>query len=488
MAFTDNQKLYAMYLLGTWESSCAWDSTSYDAYVNYGDAKSIGILHWTYSSAVRLCATMEAHAPAQWAALPPSWRDVASAGGDFETVEFDSNAVNIWCASVRDHYDEAVAHQTWYWMDTTEPESFAAHVSTLEGDLGAMPAQDAQTIRNLLFYMRLKHNMGFYVADVFNGAGGWGASLEDIRDQALYEYSLFRDYDIYGQGWANATNDIYRQLASWDGESAPPDFGAVLGYDRSPSAGSGGGISDPGSPESKPSTPDLTGSKYLYIQQYGDDMVLFSVDGRALFRKTQGNLWVPSSRSVSVIAGGATPVEPTGPAPQPPAGEGLPGAADMLAWCEAHQGAWYYQQGTDNTLDTGGPCDCSGFVSRMLWAFAPEVWARMGGGGYQFSTSQLWNACTDIAVRPESMPDLREGDVFFENNQPDASGVVSWGDGGRGHVLMYLGGKWWDVTTDWDGRPESGGPYVMNDESTLVTNPNWWTVRNPFWCLSRFPY
>lgn len=80
MAFSDDQKLYAMYLLGLWESSCAWDSTSYDAHVNFGDAKSIGILHWTYGSAMRLCATMESHAPNQWAALPQSWRDVASAG------------------------------------------------------------------------------------------------------------------------------------------------------------------------------------------------------------------------------------------------------------------------------------------------------------------------------------------------------------------------------------------------------------------------
>lgn len=168
MAFTDNQKLYAMYLLGLWESSCAWDSTSYDAYINYGDAKSIGILHWTYGSAVRLCATMEAHAPNQWAALPQSWRDVASAGGDFEAVDFGPASIDRWCASVRDNYDEAVAHQTWYWMDTTEPESFEDHRSTLEGDLGPMPTQNATVIKNLIFYMRLRHNMGYYVADVFN--------------------------------------------------------------------------------------------------------------------------------------------------------------------------------------------------------------------------------------------------------------------------------------------------------------------------------
>lgn len=492
MAFTDNQKLYAMYLLGLWESSCAWDSTSYDAYINYGDAKSIGILHWTYGSAVRLCATMEAHAPNQWAALPQSWRDVASAGGDFETVDFGSASIDRWCASVRDNYDEAVAHQTWYWMDTTEPESFEDHRSTLEGDLGPMPTQNATVIKNLIFYMRLRHNMGYYVADVFNGAGGWEAPLEAVRDQALYEYSLFRDYDIYGQGWANATNDIYRQLAEWDGESAPPEFGAVLGYDRSPSSGSGGGVAgDSGGTEGggKPSTPDLTSSNNLYIQRYGDDMVLFMRDGsRELFHKTTGSVWVPTSRASNVEAGGNTPVAPTEPAPQPPVGEGIPGAAEMLEWCEAHQGAWYYQQGTYNTLDTGGPCDCSGFVSRMLWAFAPSVWNAIGGGDFQFSTQQLWNACTDIAVRPTAMPDLRDGDVFFENNQPNADGVVSWSNGGRGHVLMYLGGKWWDVTTDWDGRPSSGGPYVMNDADTLVTNPNWWTVGNPFWCVSRFPY
>ncbi len=499
--FSDNQKLYAMYLLGSWESSCTWDSTSFDAVWSAGDAKSIGLMHWTYSSAVRLCATMQERAAAQWAMLPQSWRDIAVSGGDFETADFGYSAIDQWCASVRDNYDLARQHQTWYWVDSDEPESFAEHVRGLESDLGPMPDASATTIKNMIFYMRLRHNMGGYVAEVFNGAGGWAASLESVRDMALYEYSLFRDYDIYGQGWANATNDIYDQLSGWDGESAPPDFGQILGYDRSPSAGSGGGPAQAqgeGTAATHPETPDLTGSRERYIIQRGDNLILYTTEGRMQFYKTPGGVWIPRKKAASVSASGNIPVaapgkdpaDPTPPTPpETPPGVGLPGADKMLEWCRANQGAWWYKQGTDCTLETGGPCDCSGFVSRMLWGFAPEIWERIGGGSFQFSTSQLWGACADIVVRPTGdPPDLREGDLFFENNQAYANEVVSWYDGGFGHVLMFLGGEWWDVTSDWDGRPSSGGPYVMNDWNTLVTNPNWWTVDYPFWCVSRLPY
>lgn len=482
--FTRCQKLYALYLLGRWETGLTWDSTSYDNYVNYGDAKSIGIMHWTYGSASALVRTMEERAPDLWNALDASWRE-AGVTGDFEaTANFTASAIDKWVRGVADYYDEATAHQTWYWCDSGEQESFDWHVSEMERLYGPMPDRSGQCVKLLMFYMRLQHNMGYHVGEVFAASGGWGATLEDVANNAVYTYWTFDDWPTYGEGWMNATVEIRDRLEEWDGESCPPDFGQNLGYDSSPSGGTGnnGGTDGPAS------------GRYKHIILRGDNLVLYATDGAVYFEKTNGSLWIPRKGSRTLSSGGAAPHKPSqsghpGGTPGGTEGDGMPGAEDMLTWTVEHEGLYTYHQGYTDCTDIEAPlCDCSGYISRLFWKFAPDVWYKMGGGDYQFSTSQLWEACYIIEEWPEEEPDLLPGDLFFENNQDGATGVVSWGDGGKGHVLIYLGGVWCDVTSDWDGRA-TGGPYPYNTWDTLVTNATWKLPGiSPYWCVSRPPW
>lgn len=235
-----------------------------------------------------------------------------------------------------------------------------------------------------------------------------------------------------------------------------------------------------------------------YIELLGNDILELHTSGNPiLFYKTNTGIWIPrNGGNNSSTQPTETPDNP-GPDPTPDPTPGTSGewdSAGALAWCQANKYCYSYNQGFYSYTDgvwcyrgmdavTSGECDCSGFVWKMIHAFARDTFDALQSAGFVDSqeaggTDSFWRIAQNSnygslifdsaqTSTPYNPPDLVAGDIFLCAGgwYKGEEFPKEYTEKTPRHVLMYMAdGTFWDVT--------SGCGYTM-------ANDNWGPTQTP---------
>jgi cell wall-associated NlpC family hydrolase len=163
------------------------------------------------------------------------------------------------------------------------------------------------------------------------GSTSGTANLDLLHSTALND-------GVLGQ-YRNRYDTAYAMLKSWDGQSAPPDFGQV---GDAPAPGG-----DPGGAGTITPTP----AQQRYISLVGDVLVLHDKGKTYQFYQTAQQVWTNSGTAGTPISGGQTD---TGSDTSSDAG------AKVVAWVAARIGKYAYSQGPGRLdPEASGYTDCS---------------------------------------------------------------------------------------------------------------------------------
>ena len=398
MAFTDNQKLYAYYVIATVESGCNYAS------VNMNDPITLGILQWYGMNAYKnVLKPMKTDATDAFELLSDRLKELAGDEGrtwdgwtqvflnQTDATSFSNAAKLESCRAVQDKSAYS------YMFGDGEGGTYGQ----LKG-WGANP----DMIQSMVFWMAICHQRPLSASQGLGQIGG-NASVEQIHTFCLSNSIL----SVY----RNRYNKVYELLRDWDGVSAPPDFGASDDFVP------GGDISD---------NVDNTRSQISYIQQVGDSLVVHGDMDRTstlICYKTAGNIWIPQSGTNVAPPGGG------GGDTVPPAAEDDPKdfPAMRQLWYDNKE-KWYYSQGP-NRLNppSSGYSDCSACIYWAANAATNNKYSWMGTwtGAMLDNTKTVWDGPGSSEI-PLNV--LRPGDLILMQYS---------GHGGRStqHVEWYMG-------------------------------------------------
>lgn len=216
-----------------------------------------------------------------------------------------------------------------------------------------------------------------------------------------------------------------------------------------------------------------------YIESTGNDNLLVHfANGNPLLCSRANTIWLPKSSTNAP----SDPLDtPTGTWSR---------ANEALRWCQSNTGIWEYNQAfytngirRGPALAAGTGCDCSGFVGKMLYNFAPNVYRWAVSQGYfqvenMPDTYALWNAFKtvwDSSTSNQAYPtDVRPGDLAFTSTNWYAGESFPYTYGGTHirHVLMFMpDSTWWDMV-------RTPGPSNQNYGAVQTTRHVWETGLN----------
>lgn len=264
-----NQSMYAMYVIGKVESGNSWTA------VNYNDPITLGMMQWYGGRAYGLLDKGRDGDPVGWARFK---RDAPTLAGQVEAnaiawtgrylTRAEGNAFITWAARTEFH---KVEQDLW-------ESDYASYSATC--DNYGFPAGN---VRERIFFMSMYHQSPQRALVVLGNVSTTG-SLELFHTTALNDSVLGRYPSRY--------DTVYRLLSSWDGSSAPPDFGQSGSIDVTP------GGNNPAI-ESKPKT-----TRWIHMQ--GDDMYLHDGGKVSVFHHATAQNWLESVQKGSEISGGQT--------------------------------------------------------------------------------------------------------------------------------------------------------------------------------------
>lgn len=339
MALSSNQKLYIMYVIGTVESNCTWTS------VNYNDPITIGMMQWYGTRAAALLNSVKEQDPDGWALLADTLKNDLSAH-PANTAYWNSRYLtraegNSWITCADRDENHAIQQNTFF-SDLDNYEG----VLTGWGCATDTPAH----VKSFAYYCSMYHQSPARCGRICAAIGGT-ASIERLRDGALNDSVL--------GAYKNRYNTVYNLLASWDGESAPPDFGQVGPVDDLPG----------GEGESIPQAL----SQIHHIRMVGDGLLaVFGKDNESglLCYPAQGGYWYPQRNS----AAPTTPSDPSGPS-TPVTDEKI---TQMQNLWRQNQNKWSYGQGAGRlNPPSSGYADCTGCIWWAVNQIDPAAAASM---------------------------------------------------------------------------------------------------------------
>lgn len=269
-----NNIQYAMYAIAEVESNWTWNST-YTA-----DAITIGIMQcWAYNAARLLRKHKDQNAEG-WAAFATAaprivenmtnWSDDSSKWTTVYITQAEVNALRKLLKTADSH-----RIQTEDWT-----EECNGYMKTLVNKHG----MSDERARALIFACGMYHQSPQGCLQVLDSVGG-RASLKTLKNAALNNGILGR--------YRNRYNTLYNRLASWDMESAPPDFGQVIDKDATSSQ------------PSYSQTANRYSGQVSRISYSQGRMIIYGKgyeDGIQCYR-TSGGVWIPS-QSVGTTASG----------------------------------------------------------------------------------------------------------------------------------------------------------------------------------------
>lgn len=394
MAYTDAQMRYGEYVIGYVESRHDYGAT------NQYDAITLGIVQWWGGNAARLLSKVRAGAPAEYARLSQRLRDAMDAHeGDFdwwgESYYLDPTDAESWRAIGSTPTVKAI--QDAYYLEWAS----AAIDVLLSWGIGEQPVQV------MLMYMSAYWQNPYYTSQVVATCGNQG--LAAVRDAILA-------HRVFGQ-YASRYTAVYNMLATWDGTSAPPDFGQVSTSNL------------PTDPSAQVQANTLN-TTVGYLELVGNDIILHGKTqafSNMICRYTGNNVWIPIGSTVSANPGaGGTPTTsvPTGGSANEPED-----FKRFRALWEAHWEQFGYTQGSGrlNPL-VSGATDCSAAIwwGQHVACDGKYDWIGTDGYAQDANCPKVFEHRGSGARLP--IEDMRPGDIISIDYA-----------GGGGHVTMYWG-------------------------------------------------
>lgn len=417
MPLTSNQLLYAMYVIAEVESEWNWTS------VYYSDPITIGIMQWYGTRAAGLINRVESDTPGSLSTLTQTLRDTLSAHGANDGYWNSRYLTRDEGNSIIEFLSPQSAHDS---QQRQALEDLSAYVPILEswGMTSSNP-------KPLIFAMSAYHQSPARCGRIISSCGG-SATLDRIYTATLNDGVL--------GNYKNRYNTVYNRLNSWDGTSAPPDFGQNGNIDTSP-GGDTGGISE-------------ALSKLRYITKRGNNIYLYGRDEYAngvIFYPVPGFKWICAyNADGTTIEGGNT------------GGGSATGSAGQQAVVNlitSWVGKFSYSQGAGR-LDplTSGYTDCSG----LCWfAYQQACGIDVGTWTGEQDTKGTLIASGSGANLPLSSMELGDLVIFLSGSRTT-------------HVEMYIGNN------QLCGIGGGTGPTIKEDaQAYSAGNYNWsnWHVR-----------
>lgn len=410
MALTENQQLFAMYVIGEVESN--WDWTG----VYYVDPITIGMMQWYGTRAAGLLNRIKKEDEEGYKLLASSLRsslDSYGASNAYWNTRYLSQTEGASWQKCADRDENHVIQQNQFFEDLDN------YVGVLTG--WGCKIDTPEHVKAFIFCCVMYHQGPLYAGQVIRGVGG--TDLERLHSGVL-------NNGVLGQ-YTNRYNTAYNRLSKWDGESAPPDFGQVGG-------GPGGGNGHTGS-NSGTGTEQIN-SQIKYIRANGSQLIVYGKDNEngLICYKSANGFWYPQRNS-------AAPDSPSkGDTSGSDSAGGGPASTDeidkMIAWYKSHENDWYYSQGAGRLdPESSGYSDCSASIWAAINSVNPTKAKSIGTW-----TGAMRNNGKEIAkgVGGESVDisKLRKGDIL----------LIEWGyvnynfDDGSSHVEWYVGdGELW---------------------------------------------
>ena len=413
-----NISQYAMYVIGTVESNCRWDA------VNYNDPITLGIMQWYGSRAanlIRVCSHADATGYADFKSAAPTLAGQAETNSiNFDTryvTQAEGQAWIRWAGRKENHTGQ---QQVWN-SDFSNYEKIC--------DNYGFPQQN---VKERIFWMCMYHQSPVSAIRVL-GSCSATASLQLLHTTALND-GVLGNYE-------NRYNTAYNLLNSWDGVSAPPDFG------QTGETGQTGGNGQPIHP---------TQGHKGWIEQRGDNLYLFEGSETRFFKKSTAQNWVEGRSEDKPINGDQQPGAP----PSDPGASGN----KAVDWVKARLNKFAYSQaGGRLNPDSTGYTDCSG-----LWwrAYQDTLGIDVGTWTGQMAQKGTRIAHSDTDSIQSAIAKVKSGDLLllaWNSRNPSydhvcgfiadgQSAVYSHGGPGNGPTLMDGIKDEMNIATMWEIR------------------------------------
>lgn len=376
MALTENQMMFAYYVIATVESGCNY------AAVNQTDAITLGIIQFYGQNAYNLLVKIKDSAPDSYELLSDRLKGFAEGGP--QTWNYWTNVFLI--------NDDAESWANAAQLDSNHTAQDEFSINYLFGTSGSYETMRGWGLSDdpkiAIFYMSIYHQRPVAAQQCMGQLGG-NPTLLQLKNWCLSNQIL--------GNYANRYNKVYDMLNKWDGMSGPPDdFG--------------------NSDIILPSDPPITGvlqSTVSYVQERGNDLVIvgnMTSTDRLLCHNTGKGIWLPVS---STIPNNPTEGEKPGGS-MPPASPDDPADFPCMRqlWFD-HAGEFAYGNGPGrfNPLESGYT-DCSGGIHWAITHCTGTKYDWMGKGSESvLNTTYIVDHQTSGFHLDESI--MRPGDMIL---------------------------------------------------------------------------
>lgn len=423
MPSLDNICMYAMYVIGDVESNHDWAS------VYYVDPITIGMMQNYGQHARELLALCSASDPG-YAAFAQAAPQLAADVADSEKDNWDWWSRRYLTQTEGNAFKEMAASNDNHIIQQTKWIADAKGYIELLEKWGC----SQNNPQALVYAMCMYHQRPASCSNVIATAGGT-ATLDRMHEVCLNE-RVFSKY-------SNRYNRAYELLSSWDGESAPPDFGQVTGETV------GGNESGIG----------VSPSNLSYIIQRGDLLFLVgdnNYKNGVAFAPAGVGKWVCSSNA------DGTPI--TGGNTGGGSATGNEGQRAVVTLYKSWEELFDYSQ-APGRLDpvTSGYGDCSS----TIWAAYHDA----TGVNVGTWTGDMLNYGTEIATGSGGLP--------YDNMQLGDLVLINWGNynSDYDHVEMYIGDG--QLMGHGGGKYHPKGPWIKasGDDYLTAGNCHDWQIR-----------
>ncbi len=417
-----------MYVIGTVESNCDWGAC------NYVDAITMGMMQWYGTRAAALLNRCKNEDAEGYALLAASLRASVAAhpatDSWWNTRYMTRDEGNSWATAAQRNQIHQIQQNQFIQDD------IPAYVRVLTSW-----GISEDNVKTVIFAMSMYHQSPRQCGRVISTVGNSG--LDTMWRACLNDGVLGR--------YANRYNTIHSRLASWNGTSAPPDFGQSKEPDTTPGgdAGSSGGT--------------ITQESGVYrIESNAGNLILFNekFPSGIVCVRALGGRWYPT-----VNSSGAPD------APNQGGGSAAPAPTSdfsrMFKLWQDNANKWKYGQGAGRlNPPASGYSDCSACIWWAINSIRPDIAKHIGTW-----TGAMVNSGREIArggPRTAWPADkVQPGDILLIEWK-----YVNWSfNDGHSHV------EW---ITDKDhlwGAGRAPLPHDSGSASAYIKNTGCWMIR-----------
>lgn len=411
-----NKCLYAMYVIGSTESSGKWDA------INYNDPITVGIMQWFGTRAAALLNL-----------LKPQWGSIA--------------------ASLRSDLESHPPGDGGFWpyrrLTKVEGESLRPILSSEAGKLAQQETWEDDYNGNvqilgkygfsedrpqpLILLMSALHQSPKRAHNIAHNYGG-ASSLDRI-------YAAIKAEPVLGKYMTYRYTPSYNMLKNWDGVSGPPaSWGGVVGELPPP----GDGDVPPPLPDD-PADDPTDGIEIRHVEMSGDHLILVGKSGRTMLYRDSMHSWTPQNKKAII----PPPSAPDIPDPEPPPpGDDTPPSGGGTAWthpCPARVKVSSPSTWENPSRQNHRGVDFAGPIGTPIYSVDDGVVIKAGassGFGYAVGIRHPSGLATGYGHMDISQILVKVGDTVKKGQRIAGVHTRGQSSGPHLHFEVYGGGKW----------------------------------------------